>query len=291
MLDIQTILCPTDLSEASLQALPMATRFAQTCGADLHLLNIHLLHSVSGADENVPFPGEAEAREALEASAGGIKWNQVVHRVERGINAAPAILSYAEEHGIDLIVMGSHGRRGFRRLVLGSVTAEVVRHASVPVLVVRHEAGTEPPREIDRIIVPVDFSSPTGRVLEVASGLASSFGVPMDIVHAVEPIPYVQMSYPVAIDHEEFKTHAQRQLEEVAAGVEYAGKVRTHTLIGLADQVIMEAAADTPAPLVVMSSHGRGGLARALLGSTTERMLRHAPCPVLVMRAEIAPED
>lgn len=287
MLNFQTILCPTDLSETSLQSIPLATQFARLHGADLHLLHVHLLHAIGPPEDDVPFPGEDEARDTLEASAAGIQWSQVVHRVQRGINAAPTILEYADEHGADLVVMGSHGRRGFRRLLLGSVTAEVVRLAPIPVLVVRHEPDREAPRDVDCILVPVDFSIGTKEALRVASELAATFEVPIELVHAVEPIPYVQMAYPVAVDNEQFRTHAEARLGSLAAELSAPGEVRTTTVIGMADEVVIEAARRTPSPLIVMSSHGHAGLARMLLGSTTERLLRKAPCPILVVRGEV----
>lgn len=284
MLKIETIVCPTDLSDASLEAVPLATRMARLHGADLHLLHVHLLHSISPSEEDVPFPGEAEARAELESSADEIPWNQVVHEVRRGVNAAPTILEYAEEHDADMIVMGSHGRRGFRRLLLGSVTEEVVRISPCPVLVVRNQPEKPAPREVDRVIVPVDFSVSTSGVIDTARELASALDVPLELLHAVEPIPYAQMSYPIAIDHEDFRTHAQKRLQSYADDVELEQGVTARTVIGMADQVVIEAAERSTSPMVVMSSHGHSGLARALLGSTAERLLRHAPCPVMIVK-------
>ncbi|MFW6089431.1 MAG: universal stress protein [Gemmatimonadota bacterium] len=283
MLHIETILCPTDLSDASVQAVPLATHFARLHGADLHLVHIHLLHTMSPEEDDVPFPGEQAARVALEASAGGISWNQVVHRVERGINAAPTIVDYADANDVDLIVMGSHGRRGFRRLMLGSVTAEVVRSARRPVLVVRHEEDAAPPTEVDRLVVPVDFSPASQQAVDVAVELAATLDVPIELLHAVEPIPYVQMAYPIAVDDGEFKAHAQRRLDEMVEKLDTTGEVRTTIAVDMAEQAVIDAAYRSSAPLVVMASHGHSGLARVLLGSTTERLLRNAPCPVLVV--------
>jgi len=282
MLHIETILCPTDLSEASVNSVPLATHFARLHGADLHLVHVHLLHAMSPVEDDVPFPGEEAARAALEASAGGISWNQVIHRVERGINAAPTIIDYADANDVDLIVIGSHGRRGFRRLMLGSVTAEVVRYARRPVLVVRHEEGAAPPDEVDRIIVPVDFSPASDDAVAVAVELAATFDVPIELLHAVEPIPYVQMAYPIAVDDGEFRIHAQRRLGEIVEELAASRDVRATVAVDTAERAVIEAAARSATPLVVMASHGHSGLARVLLGSTTERLLRNAPCPVLV---------
>ena len=285
MLTIQTILCPTDLSEASVRSVPLATHFARLHGADLHLLHVHLLHAGSPAEGDVPFPGEEEARAALEESAGGIPWSQVVHRIERGINAAPTIIDYADANDVDLIVIGSHGRRGFRRLMLGSVTAEVVRYARRPVLIVRHEDDAAPPSDVDRLIVPVDFSPATDAALAVAGELAATFDVPIELLHAIEPIPYVQMAYPISVDDGEFRLHAQRRLDDMAAGLDAARDVSTTIAVSTAEQAVTDAAYRTASPLVVMASHGHSGLTRVLLGSTTERLLRNAPCPVLVVPA------
>lgn len=284
MLKIETIVCPTDLSEASLEAVPLATRMARLHGADLHLLHIHLLHAITRTEADVPFPGEDEARAELESSADEIQWSRVEHEIRRGINAAPTILEYADERGADLLVMGSHGRRGFRRLLLGSVTEEVVRVAPCPVLVVRNRPEKPAPREVDRIIAPVDFSVSTSRLIDAARELASAFDVPLELLHAVEPIPYAQMSYPISVDHEDLRAHADKRLQSYADGIELARGVDARTVIGMADQVIIEAAERSAGPMVVMSSHGHSGLARALLGSTAERLLRHAPCPVMIVK-------
>lgn len=285
MLHIETILCPTDLSEASVQAVPMATQFAKLHGADLHLLHVHLLHAMSPEEDDLPFPGEQEARAALEASAGGISWNQVIHRIERGINAAPTIIDYADANDVDLIVMGSHGRRGFRRLMLGSVTAEVVRYAHRPVLVVRHEEDAAAPAEVDRLIVPVDFSPASHQAVSVAVALAATLDVPIELLHAVEPIPYVQMAYPIAVDDGEFRAHAQRRLDEIVEELDSSREIRTTVDVATAEQAVIDASYRSSSPLVVMASHGHSGLSRVLLGSTTERLLRNAPCPVLVAPA------
>lgn len=282
MLNIETVLCPTDLSDTSLKAVPLATELARIHGADLHLLNVHLLHSITPSEGDAPFPGEAEAREALESSAAGIQWSQVVHEVTRGVNAAPTILDYAADHGVDLIVMGSHGRRGFRRLLLGSVTEEVVRTARCPVLVVRHLPDAPAPHDVDRVIVPVDFSAFSEGQIQAAVELATTFDVPLELVHAVEPIPYAQMSYPIAVDVEDFKRHAQQRIDRLLEQLDGKLEASGRAIVGMADEVVIEFAEESESPLVVMSSHGHSGVTRLLLGSTTERLLRRASCPVLV---------
>lgn len=285
MLHIKTILCPTDLSDASVRSTPLATHFARVHGAVLHLLHVHLLHAMSSEKDEGPFPGEEEARTALETSAGDLSWNQVVHRVERGINAAPTIIDYADANDVDLIVMGSHGRRGFRRLMLGSVTEEVVRSARRPVLVVRHEEDAAPPTGVDRLIVPVDFSPASKQAVAAALDLAATLDVPIELLHAVEPIPYVQMAYPIAVDDGEFRAHAQRRLDEIVEELDTSHELRTTVAVDTAEQAVIDAAYGSASPLVVMASHGHSGLARILLGSTTERLLRNVPCPVLVAPA------
>ena len=126
---MKRILLATDFSPYAQAGLAHAVRFAEALDAELHLLNIQVPYGPTSPllEE---FPGDADARKELQDIEGGTA--RVIRVVARGIAAAPAILEYAEEHDIDMIVMGSHGRRGVRRLLLGSVTEEVARRVRGP---------------------------------------------------------------------------------------------------------------------------------------------------------------
>jgi nucleotide-binding universal stress UspA family protein len=288
MLTIEKILFPTDLSESSLQALPLATHLAELHGSDLHMFHVYVLHSLGAIDNDELYPGESEARWALEESLADAAWNRVIHSVSRAVHAAPAILEYANEHDIDLIVMGSHGRRGFRRLLIGSVTEEVVRLAKCPVLVMRDDPTDTAPTRIDRVLVPVDFSHHGNMGASYGREFASAWDANLELLHVMEPAPYAdaESSFPRLTDEQEVRSFAEDHLAGIAEnmGIDHPACIKV--VSGHAADVIISEAARTAGTVIVMPSHGYHGLERVLLGSVTERVLRRAPCPVLVLRAD-----
>ena len=288
MLTIEKILFPTDLSESSLRAFPLATHLAELHGSDLHLFHAYVLHSLAAIDSIEPYPGEEEARWALEESLTDIAWNRVVHSVGRAVHAAPAILDYADEHNVDLIVMRSHGRRGFRRLLLGSVTEEVVRMARCPVLVVRDIPAVEVPTEINRVLVPIDFSHHGSMAAGYGRELASACNANLELLHVVEPAPYAdaELSFPRLRNEEELRSFAEYHLAGIAEDMGIKHPTCVKVVSGHAADVIISESGLTAGTVIVMPSHGYRGFERVLLGSVTERVLRRARCPVLVLRAD-----
>lgn len=301
MLDIRKILYPTDFSESAARALPHALRLAQAHGAEVHLLHALVLHAADEAELERRYEELAEeARRELEELAGEDPGQGpeaallLIPAVRRGISAAPAILDYAAEADVDLIAMGSHGRRGIRRMLVGSVAEEVVRTAACPVLTVRSRNG-EPGEmpEFRRIVVPVDFSEHSRLAVECAAELAAAFGARVDLLHVVEEPVYPEFYLPVsapAFELPELRARAEERLRELAAGVEAGvpeGGVPAGVEVraGRSATEIAEFAKERRADLIVIASHGLHGLDRVLLGSVTERLMRHAPCSVLTVKA------
>lgn len=148
-MQLKKILMPTDFSSCAGSALGHAVALAEQFGAELHLLHVVVLHQDDPHNPGYTFPGLDELHQRMEevASSEMQRWVadpraaglKVVEAQTRHIAAAPAILDYAARENIDLIVLGTHGRRGLRRFLLGSVTEEVVRSASCPVLTYREE--------------------------------------------------------------------------------------------------------------------------------------------------------
>jgi nucleotide-binding universal stress UspA family protein len=293
MLNLRSILLARDFSSVSDQAARRAVDLAERTGATLHVLYAQVLHDDPFGADDAPAPAadvDAIRKRLTEVDDKPLqsrKEIEVVEAVERDVSAGPAIRHYADEHDIDLVVMGTHGRRGVRRMLLGSVAEDVVRRADQPVLTVR---GTEEdrPTAIRRILVPVDFSPYSRDALRTARAMASLVGATVDAVHVVEetlhPAFYVggvRSIYDIAPDIEE---KATAKLEEFLAETPGAADDETaRVLFGKPSACIAEEAED--ADLVVMSTHGRTGLDRFLLGSVAERVVRHAPCPVLTVKA------
>ncbi len=175
-----------------------------------------------------------------------------------------ALLELIRREEPDLTVMASHGRAGLSAFFVGSVTQEVVRRGGRPVLVTRsRQGGGAPPYR--RILVPTDLSAKARRALPLAALLAHAFESRVTAVHAVSP----GAREPGA---DEVRKAVAPELPAVSVRVER----------GAAWDVIVRVAAEEEADLVVMASKGHDSLSDSVIGSNAERVVRHAPCPVLV---------
>lgn len=298
MLSINDVLVARDYSSVSDRTLRYALDLAARTDAQLHVLHAEVLHEAPHRDEDRPSPAEnldsfrRELKEKGDVSAEALDAVSVKEVVRRDVSPGPAILNYAAEAGIDLLALGTHGRRGPSRILLGSVAEEVVRQAKQPVLTVRGEDGaSSAPDTIDRILVPVDFSDYSRDALRHAEEWAALYGASLDVLHVVaedlHPAFYVggvQSVYDVEPNIE------QKVLDKLGAFVGEtngrATEVRTHVRVGNgAPSSIAEFVEDQAIDLVSMSTHGRTGLDRFLLGSVAEKVVRHVQCPVLTVKA------
>lgn len=294
-MSIQKILVPTDFSTCADAALSQALWMARDRGADLCLLHVVSLH---GEDPNHPdshFP-EADALfrsfedRACEAMAKLVADTDEVgltihHAQIRAIAPAPAIVEYAKQEGFDLVVLGTHGRRGLRRYLMGSVAEEVVRTASCPVMTVR--AGeVKGPRGYGRILVPFDFSDYSEVVLRKAVDLAKDHDGEIDLVHVVMPPPPAAAvsGIPVpGVTWAEVIPDLEKVLRRRAEAVASEGVVvHARVIEGPVEMTLVDYADENDVDVVMMASHGLTGIQRFLLGSVAEKVVRGAPCPVWV---------
>ncbi len=298
MLQLKRLLVPRDGSQCADHALDEGLGLALRSGAQVHVLRVDVLHgdaSVSVHD----IEGERERlRERLRRLARAENLHDperivIEYHVERDVAVAPSVLAYANEQDVDLIVMGTHGRRGLQRLLLGSVAEEVVRLSSCPVMTVHAKklaktyiAG----RPLDAILVPYDFSQYAARALEHACEWASLYDARIELLHVVEeylhPAFYntgVFSIYDIQPDIED------RALKQLAAAYKKTGCARTdvsfRAVPGRAPAEIASYAGKINADLIVMSTHGLTGVEHFLLGSVAEKVVRMAPCPVLTVKA------
>ncbi|WP_457654613.1 universal stress protein [Rhodocaloribacter sp.] len=300
MPQIQTILVPTDFSDFAAHAFDLALDLARRHGAEIHLL--HTIHEIDVRTWDwitVTMPKEEEEiREELEADNAQQLFAFMAEHDTRGVTVRPVIrwgpapaetvVAYAGETGTDLIVMGSHGRRGVRRMLLGSVTEEVVHTASCPVMVAH--VPEKSPSIVRRILVPIDFSSAGAPALGWAETLASSYGARLVLLHVLEdftPMEPYEVAFSNLIDEvlPQLEAHAREALERTAASLAGKGfEAETHVEHGRPADGILDFAAGHDVGLIVMASHGRTGLERLLLGSVAARVMRSAPCPVLIVK-------
>lgn len=295
-LRLRKILVPTDFSDASRQALPHAVEFASQFGASLTLA--YVLPTAMPAEliqMGIVFEKE---RLALEARTQLARFRErelpaklpVEALVLEG-GAAQEIARLARASDIDLIITATHGHTGLKHVWLGSTAERIVRHAPCPVLVVREQpVPVRFPGEalcrFRRILVPTDFSEASEKALRYALAFAQPCGSEVTLLHVIEPPPYPEFGYAhLPAKEAKLKTAAHEKLdllcqELVGAGVKGSSVIRT----GSAFHEIAGQAGEHSDELIVLATHGRGVLAHALLGSTAERVVRHAPCPVLVVR-------
>lgn len=192
------------------------------------------------------------------------------------------ILACAEETDADLIAMPTHGRRGLERLLLGSVTARVMRLADVPVLSARPDAALRYPYR--RVLVPTDGSRCAEAALEVGVDLAAAADAPVTALSVVET-PDSDGNVHASVERERCRELAERAVESAA---EIAGErlpeVSTAVRDGRSIPETIRAYAAEEADLVVLGTHGRTGLDRYLFGSVTETLVRTADVPIVTVR-------
>ena len=301
MMRIRRILYPTDFSDTAKQALTHALFLAEQFEAELIMLHAIILHESDPRDPERQFPEPSDILNRLFAIADS-EMAEVVRQNEaktftlreakvRGYSAGEVILDYAKEHDIDLVVMGTHGRRGPARMFLGSVAEEVVRHADCPVLTIRQHEEAPTIEALEKILVPVDFSSYSQEALTYARELADLYGAGLQVLHTIEeptqPYFYTFGGGLSAVEQiealQEKADEALDKLLEDSDGPEVPYEKFIAT--GRPATEIARFAEEHGSELVVIATHGLTGLERLLVGSTAEQVVRHAPCPVFTVKS------
>ena len=297
---LHTVVCAIDFTEGSDRALIRAADLAERSHTDLHLIHVTPLFRARLAQS----PGgdiEAHFRARTEAYVNDILGSDdafsvlapQVHQTH-GETPADGILHYAEATGADLIVVGTHARRGLGHLLLGSVAAETLRRSDVPVLTVPERAAQTAPGPKRPVLVAVDFSTMTPLALNAACDLAETYGASIELVHVLEgtaetPIDLgglFTLSDLPSEPGESPRAVAHQALRRLAESVEPPVTVRErHVTTGTAEAEIVRLAKERRAGAVVMGTHGRSGWDRLRLGSVAEWAVRHAACPVLTVRS------
>ena len=274
MLVLRTVLFPTDYGPCADRAFAHAAFLAAHHGAELQVLHV-----------TPPFPDE-EAPQPVRPYPvpAGVEAVEVTDRAD---SAVESIVEAAR--AADLVVMGTHGRRGVDRLRLGSTTEGVLRAVDCPVLAVGMAAGHTDPADVQRVLAPVDFSESSGVALAVADGLAALYGARVDALHAAY-VPDLPEVYGVGLQFE--GTYPQivarageslRSLLRRFVAPDRRGEAVVR--VGPPGPTIVEEAERIEAGLLVVPTHGRTGLSRLAYGSVAEHVLRRAPCPVFALKS------
>jgi nucleotide-binding universal stress UspA family protein len=298
MVQIKRILCPTDMSEFSAHALEHAAALAAWHEAELTVL--HVYAAVTPPVAVTGFPGDVPMLPPKQPDEVAAEVRQFCDetRVPPGIanvvvrhgHAARVIPEHAREMQADLLVMGTHGRSGFERLLLGSVTEKVMRSTDVPVLTVPPPAGTPGAVRYTRILCPVAFTEESAAALDYALLLAEEADAQLVLLHVVEPFPEQLQAASIAhLDAEDRARLVEHTSRLLAAAIPEEArtwcKPTVRVAFGKATREILRVATELPADLIVLGVGGRGAIDRWIFGSTSPRIVREAACPVLTVRA------
>jgi nucleotide-binding universal stress UspA family protein len=301
-IEIERVLCPTDFSYLSTRALDHAAAIGRWFEARVEVLHVIPFVIPAGTGDMPYFPApaaatpkvrESELRELQQFVSAAVRAGAAVETELREGSPAREIVRWAEERSADLLVMGTHGRSGLERLLLGSVAEEVLRHAPCPVLTVCHGEAPAGPALFRRIICATDLSEASAHTIGVALSLAEENQAALTLVHVLEGL--VAASYvapvPLGVPHEGsqregLERDALTRLraaapDEARTWCQVTEKVRA----GCAHQQILRLAAEKKADLIVVGTHGRGPLEQMFFGSTSRHVVRGAACPVLSVPA------
>lgn len=285
-----TVLVPTDGSEHAERAATHAQYLATAFDATVHVVTVVDLQAAGGpfdaggVDDAFVDRLEAEGERAIEAIESTFEGSALETAVVRG-QPDEAILDYADEYGVDVIAMGTHGRTGFGRYLAGSVTEAVVRHAEVPVLTVRQTAASQE-ADYDEVMIPTDGSAAAGAAVEHGLAVADRTGAR---VHAVNVVNVNDLAtgadYTLPTELlDSFEKQGQRITDEIASAARDRGlDAVTEVREGFPGRDLLDYAETAEIDLIAMGTAGRTGLRRFLLGSTAERVIRHADAPVLAV--------
>jgi nucleotide-binding universal stress UspA family protein len=279
------ILVPLDGSRRSERALPYAAGLAKTFGGELVLLH----------DETIGLRGDDTP--AAADTVGRIKdlvrsleemGLRVRMRVDYG-PAAEAIRRAAGEEHADVIAMSTHGRGGLGRWLYGSVADDVLRHTTLPIVLI--SAACERSWSIEgpfRLLVPLDGSQLAEAVLGPAGEVADALGAELVLLRVVEPadgfaalgLSYLPAKSQAVLDE------AQGYLDGISTSPSMAGRTTTR-LVAAGDPAakIAAVARDEDVDLVVMATHGSGGLTRLTMGSVATSVLHRSATPLLLVRS------
>jgi nucleotide-binding universal stress UspA family protein len=299
MIEIRRILCPIDFSDHSRRALDNAIAIARWYEA-----RVTVLHVFSPAPVPAMAPGHvvfepiiltAVDRDQLLADtkafaerddASGV----AIEAVVREGTTTGEILDQATSMKADLLVIGTHGRSGFERFLLGSVAEKVLRRASCPVMTVPKRLPEAVQVLYKRILCPVDFSDSSLRALAYAVSLAQEADGQLVVLHVVahEFELTAGMDYDAGMTVRNFletrEQALQQRLQEIVAGAPDFSRIESLTTHGKPWREVLRVAAERGSDLIAMGVQGRGVADLLLFGSTTQHVVREASCPVLTLR-------
>ena len=301
----RSILVPVDGSNFAEHALPYALGVARRTGAHVHLVLVHVPFEV--VSPSYPLADELAERESLQRDEDAAYIERLVQRLKpSGVQLKPALLRghvtasiarFVEEESIDLVVMTTHGRAGLQRAWLGSTADSLLRRLIIPLLIVRPAEETrevEPRADIrfSRVVAALDGSRTAEDALRDAIELGVAGDASLIIAHVLQPpitaySPYIPHAVQITQDEVAIRREGMDRYMERLSKVPWLEGRRITRELRVdyhAAHAILEIARKTDADLIVLGTHGRGGLRRMILGSVADKVIRGTHRPVLVHR-------
>ncbi|MBK8205763.1 MAG: universal stress protein [Planctomycetes bacterium] len=289
------VVIPTDFSDTAQTAVNLGAEIAAYYKSTIDLVNAvdATVYAYAGypfaslSKELLTSAEDALRRAKLPASTAALKVNRYV------LSGSPAteVVEHAKRHSADLIVVGTHGHGAVARFLLGSVADRVLHHATCPVIVTKKPQGTvkHPKKKVkpfSRILFPTDFSKTAGKALARAVALTEDMDAELFVLHVVDDsLVTTHVEDERTIILKELRRHALDEMKkqlpaELLQNFETIGAVKR----GEPGKQICAFAEANHCDLIVMGSHGRTGVERALMGSVADKVVRRAKCSVLIER-------
>lgn len=298
---VRSILVPLDGSPSAEHALPVALSIARKSGATVHIALVHVPDAFRASavvsPEDVDWEPKAHEQAYLDALRGRMatvfSGDVEIHHLEGLVEET--LVSEVARRDIDLVVMNAHGWGYVARALVGSISEYLVRHVTVPLLMMHAEAVTvDLAHEVafHRILIPLDGSKLAETILEPAAALGKLWQAEFHLLRVVPwamPISGAQLEHPRPVPRsakdeniaaaEDYLNGAAQQLRNQAVAAQT--QVAVNRSVAAA---VLDAATSSACDLIAISTHGRGGIARLLLGSVASKVLRAGHAPVLVYR-------
>ncbi len=297
-IELKSIICTTDFSDVSNAAIPFGIALAKEFEAKLFLCHVIDLSSVAMYGEGFVAPLEQEtkiadyAHEDLRKLIGDhpVDWEPLIPVG----HTAGEIARLAEEKNADMVVSATQGRSGLKRFVLGSVTERLMRTLPCPLLVIRgperdYVASMDKEIGFQRILVGCDFSPDSELTFQYGVSLAQEFQSEVHLAHVIEPTAYKDLLRAPMEQTEGFEQDLRKKLNEKLAEmipeeVHNWCTSKTILLAGQPHEELIKYAVVNDVDLIVLGVRGHGLVETLFVGSTTDRVVRKAPCPVLSVR-------
>jgi nucleotide-binding universal stress UspA family protein len=298
---------PLDGSPFGEHALPLALSIARRAGAEVELIHVctPAIPSAFSGGLLIPVPIEPPPEQSRERAHAYLdqladflsdRWDVPVRTVVREGLAAQTLYDYAVASGADLVVMTTHGYGSISRVWMGSVADKLMRRLPMPVLLIRpHEEALDLLEEVHdqafaHVLIPLDGSPLAEEILEPAVELGKLMNAEYTLLQAIDQpvLGYAPDVDAAGIDEqilEQWRAAAQAYLESAAQRLRAEQlKVQTSVVVAPPAMAILDYAREHAVDLIALATHGRGGVARLLLGSVADKVVRGAGAPVLLQR-------